>query len=227
MGTECIHERLACEFICKVKVLVLCGDYWHPPAIARKGLGSLAEIEFTFDYIEDIRKWSPEIMTMYPLAILTKSDNISATDQTSWMTDAIQAAFFDYVRSGNGLLAIHSGTAEYEQKPLLRRLLGGVFTHHPEQCAVTVNPRKGHPLCSGVAPFTCKDEHYFVTMDDPQADVFATTVSEHGKQPGAWRRAEGNGRVAVLTPGHNLEVWLHSSFQALMLNCLRWCGKLS
>ena len=226
MGTECVYERPACEFIRKVKVLVLCGDTWHPPEIARKGLGVLGETEFTFDYIEDAREWSPEIMTMYSLVILTKSDNISATDQTSWMTDATQIIFSDHVRKGNGLLAIHSGIAEYEQKPLLRSLLGGVFTHHPEQCAVTVKPHIEHPLCSGVALFTRKDEHYFMTMDDPQADVFVTTVAEYGEQPGAWRRVEGAGRVAVLTPGHNLEVWLHPSFQLLIRNSLRWCGGL-
>jgi type 1 glutamine amidotransferase len=160
------------------------------------------------------------------LVILTKSNIISARDQTEWMTDAVQAAFFEYVRQGNGLLAIHSGTAEYEQKPVLRRLLGGVFTHHPEQCPVTIRPRAGHLLTKGVAPFTVKDEHYFMTIDDPQADMFMNTISEHGQQPGAWRRTEGSGRVVVLTPGHNLEVWLHPSFQRLLLNSLQWCGRL-
>jgi hypothetical protein len=29
----------------------------------------------------------------------------------------------------------------------------------------------------------------------------------------------------MLTPGHNLEVWLHPSYQALILNGLRWCSK--
>jgi len=29
----------------------------------------------------------------------------------------------------------------------------------------------------------------------------------------------------VLTPGHNLEVWLHPAYQALILNGLQWCGK--
>ena len=64
-----------------------------------------------------------------------------------------------------------------------------------------------------------------MALDDAGADVFTTTNSEHGEQPGGWRRVEGSGRVAVLTPGHNLEVWLHTSFQALLLNCLRWCGR--
>lgn len=209
-----------------MKTLVLCDDFWHPARVPREGLGSLTGTEFTFDWIENARDWSPEAMMGYPLVILTKSNNVSSTDQTGWMTDAVQETFSEYVRKGNGLLAIHSGTAEYEQKTLLRSLLGGVFTHHPEQCPVTVNPRAGHPLSAGAAPFTLTDEHYFMALDDPQADVFVTTTSEHGQQPGGWTRAEGNGRVAVLTPGHNLEVWLHPSFQTLLLNCLGWCGKL-
>ena len=209
-----------------MKTLVLCNDYWHPSRNVREGLGTLTGSEFRFDWIEDAREWSQETMLKYPVVILTKSNNVSASDQTGWMTESVQAAFSDYVRSGNGLLAIHSGTAEYEQMSVLRGLLGGVFTHHTEQCPVTVTPSAGHPLSAGAAPFTTKDEHYFMALDDAQADVFVTTTSEHGEQPGGWRREEGHGRVAVLTPGHNLEVWLHPSFQALLLNCLRWCGNV-
>jgi uncharacterized protein len=209
-----------------MKVLVLCDDYWHPARVSREGLGPLAGSEFTFDWIENARDWSPDTLMRYPLAILTKSNNVSATDRTGWMTDTVQAALSDYVRNGNGLLAIHSGTSGYAQMPMLRSLLGGVFTHHPEQCPVTVTPREGHPLSDGISPFTLNDEHYFMAMDNQGTDVFLTTTSEHGEQPGGWRRAEGKGRVAALTPGHNVEVWLHPSFQALLLNALRWCGKL-
>jgi type 1 glutamine amidotransferase len=63
-------------------------------------------------------------------------------------------------------------------------------------------------------------------VDDPQADHFLTTVSEHGSQPGGWTRTEGAGRVCVLCPGHNVEVWLHSAYQVLLGNALRWCGRV-
>lgn len=209
-----------------MKILVLCDDYWHPARIPREGLGTLVVPDFTFDWMENSRDWSPELMETYPVIVLTKSNHVSSTDQTEWMTDGVQAAFATYVRKGNGLLAIHSGTAEYENKPVLRSLLGGVFTHHPEQCPVTVSPRPGHPLTAGTTSFTLKDEHYFMAMDDAEADLFVTTRSEYGEQPGGWTRQEGKGRVAVLTPGHNVDVWQHPSFQALLLNSLRWCGRL-
>jgi hypothetical protein len=220
----CLKSKLV--YICRMKTLVLCDDYWHPARIPREGLGALAGPEFSFDWIENAHDWSAKQMAEYPATILTKSNHVSSTDQTDWMTESVQAAFHDYVYKGNGLLVVHSGNAGYEQKPVLRRLLGGVFDHHPEQCPVTVEPLLGHPLSIGSAPFTLKDEHYFMALDDQQADVFATTKSEHGEQPGGWRRTEENGRVVVLTPGHNLDVWLHPSFQILLLNSLRWCSKL-
>ena len=207
-----------------VQTLVLCDDYWYPARVPREGLSALKDQGFSFDWIEDARTWSPERMVVSPLVILTKSNHISSTDRNGWMTDEVQSAFADYVRKGNGLLAIHSGSADYQEMTVLRSLLGGVFTHHPEQCAVTVEPQTSHPLTTGIPPFTVKDEHYFMAMYDPQADVFMTTHSEHGHQPAGWRRMEGAGRVAVLTPGHNLDVWLHPSYQALLLNTLRWCG---
>jgi uncharacterized protein len=210
-----------------MRVLVLCDDEWHPARIPREGLDALQQNGFTFDWIENAHDWSAERMASYPLVILTKSNNFSFSDHNAWMTDDVQEAFANHIRKGCGLLAIHSGTAGYEQTPVLRSLLGGVFTHHPEQCPVVMEPKAGHPLTTGVNSFTLADEHYHMAMDDPQADIFLTTRSEHGEQPGGWRRSEGAGRVAVLTPGHNLDVWQHPGFQALLLNSLRWCGKSS
>ncbi len=205
--------------------LVLCDDVWHPAHIARQGLGALGNCGFEFDWIENAGEWSAERMAGYPLVVMTKSNHISATDQRPWVTEQVQQAFLDYVRRGNGLLIIHSGTAGYHQMPVLRSLMGGAFIQHPPQCPVTIEPREGHPLTVASATFTLVDEHYFMNLDDAEADVFLTTTSEHGTQPGGWTRKEGEGRVCVLTPGHNVNVWLHPSFQALLRNALDWCGR--
>jgi uncharacterized protein len=206
--------------------LVLCDDYYHPARVARTGLRALGNGSLEFDWIENADEWSAERMANYPLTVLTKSNNISASDRRPWVTDDVQAAFLEYVRQGHGLLAIHSGTAEYAELPVLRGLLGGVFMMHPPQCPVTVEPQTGHPLTVGSTSFTLVDEHYFMALDDAQADVFLTTTSTYGTQPAGWTRVEGAGRVCVLTPGHNLEVWLHPAYQVLIRNALHWCGKM-
>jgi len=214
-----------------MKILVLCDDRWHPALTVRQGLSGLESRAFTFDFIENAVDWNAAKMAEYPLVVLSKSNNMSSTDETPWMSEAVQEAFAAFVRQGGGLLAIHSGTAGYAECAVLRPLLGGIFVRHPEQCAVTVSPLEGHPLSAGsvagndgvIAAFTLKDEHYHMLLDDAQAEVFVTTISDHGTQPGSWLRTEGRGRVCVLTPGHNLEVWQHPSYQALIANALRWC----
>jgi type 1 glutamine amidotransferase len=204
-----------------MRTLIICDDYWHPASTIRQGMGKLEG--FTFDWIENGNDWSAEHMAEYPLVLFAKSNNVSQAVKNSWVTEEVQQAFVDYVRQGNGLLVVHSGTV-YAKYPILRSLLGGAFTHHPDGCPVTIEPQAGHPLTTGSITFTAQDEHYFIELDDTQADVFMTTTSVNGTQPGGWTRSEGKGRVCILTPGHTVEVWQHPSFQTLLRNALRWCS---
>jgi len=211
-------------------VWVICDDYWHPAETVVKGLEPLKECGFAFEVTTNANelfsgeKSFGDRLKEFPVILFAKSNNVSAEDRTQWVTDEVQQTLREYVENGGGLLAVHSGTASYKDMPAIRSLLGGIFTNHPPQCPVTVAPKEGHPITKGAKAFTLTDEHYFMVLDDPQADVFMTTGSEHGEQPGGWTRTQGKGRVCVLSPGHNLEVWLHPSFQTLLKNALNWCA---
>ena len=207
-----------------MRTLVLCGDYHHAAETTRQGLEALGDCGFTFDWLYEASEWSAEKMAAYRLVVFGKANHASPDDQSPWATPDVETAFQTYVQQGNSLLVLHSGTALYDKTPVLRALIGGVFESHPPQCPVTVEPHVGHPLTEGSTAFTLKDEHYQMVVDDPAVDHFLSTSSEHGTQPGGWTRTEGKGRVCVLTPGHNVEVWLHPSFQTLLLNALRWCA---
>src|SRR6476661_3811086 len=148
-----------------MRVLVLCDDYWHPARTPRAGLAPLEAAGWAFDWTEDAGDWSAPRMAAYPAVLLTKSNNVSSSDRRPWLTLEVQAAFDEYVRRGNGLLAIHSGTAEVPPGSVLRDLLGGAFARHPPQCPVTVQPHAGHPLAAGSAAFTLVDEHYIMDLD--------------------------------------------------------------
>jgi hypothetical protein len=207
-----------------MKILVLCDDMPHPAVVVRDGLAALDSRGLEFDWLQNGAEWSAERMTGYRVVVLAKANNTSSSDGANWVTEDNDGLFTDFVAAGGGLLVIHGGIAGYAHLPLLRALMGGAFVKHPPQCPVTLQPTGGHPLAEGCTPATVRDEHFFVTLDDDESDVFLTTQSENGTQPGGWTRTEGEGRVCVLTPGHNPEVWACPSFQALLRNALVWCG---
>lgn len=210
-----------------LRVLVFCDDLYHPAATVLAGLAPMrAGGEFAFDWIENAAHWNPAQLSGYDAVLLSKSNVGSATDKTPWLAGPTEDALGEFVNAGGGLVAVHSGTASYKDWPAVRAVLGGVFTSHPPPCPVTIEPRAGHPLVAGVTePFTVHDEHYQMTLDDAAADVFLHTRSEHGLQPAGWTRTAGRGRVCVLTPGHFPEVWLHPSFQLLLVHGLRWAAR--
>lgn len=207
-----------------MRVLVLADDYWHPVATAQTGLAPLTERGFALDWITDAGDWSAERMADYPVVLFTKANNVTAADRTPWMTPEVEEAFRAYVTAGGGLLVLHSGTAGYRDRPTFGRLLGGVFVQHPPQCDVTIAARGDHPLAVDLAAFTIRDEHYQMAMGEEPVETFLITRSEHGEQPGGWTRREGMGKVCVLTPGHNVEVWLHPVYSDLIAAALRWCA---
>ena len=207
-----------------MRTLVFCDDSAHPASLTRDGLAALGQPDLQFDWVEDPTGWSTDSLNQYPLVIFSKANNCSRADHEPWASEETGQAFVDFVGAGNGLLVLHSGTALYDNTPSFCSLMGGIFTGHPPQCPVTVAPTADHPMTAGSEPFTLKDEHYMMEMNDPNVDLFLYTESEHGRQPAGWTRTEGEGRVCVLTPGHNLEVWRHPSYQSLLRNSLAWCS---
>jgi type 1 glutamine amidotransferase len=208
------------------RVLVICGDVWHPAETVRRGMAGLCadgfELEFVEGHINDLSARLPD----YSVVPLAKDNMISAADQRPWLTPDKVVEFRKHLRLGKGLVVSHAGTSRYEEVPEMLEIIGGKFVHHPDQTDVTLEPLHGHLLTAGVTNFTVHDEHYFMAMNGSPVDVFLQSRSRHGVQPAGWTRSEGGGRVCVLTPGHNLEVWLHPSFQKLILNALRWSAKL-
>jgi len=204
-----------------MRVLVLLEDAWHPAEVPRAGLQGLCKFGFEFDWIDEIDERSAERMVEYPIVILCKADYVSPVDETRWMTGQVQTAFEKHVNDGGGLLVLHAGAAVDQGAAVMRRLIGGYFVGHPEQSPVRVEPRDSHYLTAGCGPFTETDEHYFMCLDDEDLDIFLTTSSEHGTQPAGWVRTSGQGRVCVMTPGHNPDIWLHPAYQQLLLSALR------
>jgi len=210
-----------------MRALILCGDPFHDGAMARCSLMPLAVHGFEFEWVEDGRAITGLLLEQFPLVVLAKSNAVSEIHRRPWLGKDSQTIFRRYAQNGNGLVVLHSGIAGYKELPAVRQTVGGAFLHHPKSCAVTMEPQAGHPLAEEVPPFTVRDEHYFVEVDEPAVEVFLHSHSRHGRQPAGWIRTDKRGRVCVLTPGHSLKSRMHTAYQKLLLNTLRWAGKLN
>ena len=224
-----------------MRVLIICDDYWHPGQVIIDGTAPLTQQGFQFNVITNANDLSPDMLKEYPAILLAKSDDVSQTERQPWKTQEIQKAFVDYVEGGGGLLVIHSGTVCGKNTETLDNLIGCRFIGHPNNCPVTVQPIRKHPVTEGVGMFCEVDEHYMIEVTAQNAEILIASYSPaqgeeskreedpyHNTQaaiyPCGYVRTQGKGRVCVLTPGHLLPVWLDPQFQKTLTNALGWCA---
>jgi len=225
-----------------MRVLIICDDYWHPGQVIIDGTAPLTQQGFQFNVITSAKDFSQDMLKEYPVVLLAKSDDISQTERQPWKTEEIQKAFVNYVESGGGLLVIHSGTVSGKNTETLDNLIGCKFLGHPNNCPVTVQPVKRHPVTEGVGMFCEVDEHYRIDIIAENADVLMASYSPpqgeeskyeedpyHNTQaaiyPCGYVRTQSRGRVCVLTSGHLLPVWLNPQFQKTLANAFKWCAE--
>ena len=79
-----------------------------------------------------------------------------------------------------------------------------------------------HPATSGLNDFVIEDE-LFLFRDCPQDNhVLLDTVFEGKRQPLAWTRNWGKGRVLHIALGHGTKAAENSAFQQLIVNGFAW-----
>ncbi|MCL2664832.1 MAG: ThuA domain-containing protein [Defluviitaleaceae bacterium] len=230
-----------------MKVLVLCDDRFHPGHIVENGIAKLKEKKekkekgFSFDVMQDMNDFETGGLKNYGAVLLSKSGNMSSSDETNWKTKETMKAFVDYVEGGGGLLVTHSGVVPGKNSDTLDNLIGCRFISHPQQCPVTVQPIKKHPVTNGVGMFIETDEHYRIDIIAADTDIImASYMPQQGSaeyfsdnpytntpayiSASGYVRTQGRGRVCVLTPGHCLSVWHNAEYQKALENALNWCG---
>ena len=224
-----------------MRVLLICDEHYHPGHVPIEGTAPLKSKGFEIDVIQDSSQFKTEMLDNYQVVIMSNCDQISSDNNESWKTKEIQQAFVDFVEKGGGLLVTHSGTVAGKDTAIIDKLIGSKFSHHPNQTPMLVEPLKPHPVTAGVEAFCEDDEQYELTILADDVDII---MASHRPQQGSlnrtaedkyhnapakicacgYVRTQGKGRVCVLTPGHNVAVWLNPNFQKALENAINWCS---
>ena len=222
-----------------MRILVLCGDYWHPKEGVVEGLTPIFKSEWQVDFITNGDEIKSEILANYDVVVITKADEIAPDNYKVWKTAENQQALVTFVEAGGGLFILHAGTVSGKNTEIYEQLIGCRFRYHPRDSAVTVAPLKSHPICEGVKTFTEIDEHYWIDVLRNDVDIIFASYSpaqgvreKYDSQPydncpeticsSGYTRTQGKGRICVLTPGHRLPVWHNEDYQKTMKNAINW-----
>lgn len=230
-----------------INILLICDDYWHPAEIVEKGIADFAKNcpGYHFDIVHDGKDiLTPELLDRYPVIINAKNNSINSANKEPWFEEGVSevcpAQIREYLEKGGRLIVIHSGSAvnenmlegygENHTKPNKEyiELIGCRFLYHPARCATTYHvAEEEHPVMKGVEDFTVRDEHYHLDVFDESVEVFLTSSSVTGGEGiiAGYEKKCGDGGILVLTPGHNLDVWLHPQFQKMLKNAIDYSAE--
>jgi len=133
------------------------------------------------------------------------------------------AALNAFVESGNGFLPIHCASACFGNDPRFIALVGGRFKSHKTGVFKATVVDREHPILKGVAEYETWDETYVHDQLNPESrHLLMERVEGELREPWAWTRTQGKGRVFYTASGHDERTWKNAEFQKLLRNAIVW-----
>lgn len=145
------------------------------------------------------------------------------------LADGDAAVLDDFVRSGGGLLALHTAVICFDAHPVWRELCGAAWdwassTHPPYgPSAVHVSERgRAHPLTAGLDDFAVDDEVYGFLDEVDGLEPLLTGHHGGRDHPLLWARTVGEGRVVTDLLGHGPGSFEHPAHREVLRRAARW-----
>ncbi|HZN60150.1 MAG TPA: family 16 glycoside hydrolase [Planctomycetota bacterium] len=234
----------------KILLLTYSETFQHPCVKGEGGGPSLVERTLTelgkkggFDVTatSDASRLSPEFLASFDgLFFYTQGDLDKVGIDKGAMKSQDRKLICDFVRSGKGFVATHSGGdtfhqwfdgPEMKEKPYVD-MLGAEFTvHGPQQVARVTVLDKSFPACSHLpTSFELNDEwyQYHNFSDEIHVLMMLETAGMKGEMyqrpsyPITWCRTYGKGRVFYTGMGHRDDVWTNPMYQTMIVQGVLW-----
>jgi type 1 glutamine amidotransferase len=199
------------------RALVLVGGPYHDePGAREEALAALrADADVELILTNDTSALaSLDLLDFDAVVVYTTGGRLAADEE-----EALDA----YVRGGKGLFGLHSAAASFAENHLYHEMLGSRFLRHPpldEVCLEILDT--AHPITAGVTDFAVPDELYVLDCAPDGLQILATARLGEEKQPSAYVRPWGLGRVFYLGLGHDARCLRAQPFRLLAGQGLTW-----
>lgn len=137
-----------------------------------------------------------------------------------------RAAFAGHLRSGGGVLALHTASICFDDWPEWAAAVGGTWrwgtSSHPPLGAMRVDvAAPEHPLVADIDAFTITDERY--SELDLAPDLQPLLVADG--QPMLWAREHGGGRVVYDALGHHPPSYEVAGHREIVRRAVAWTAR--
>lgn len=182
---------------------------------------------FNVTHTEDPAVFEPDSLTKFDgVMMLNTTGEVFKDDADKDAEERRKQALVAFVKSGKGLMGLHSATDTYHNWKEYNDMMGGAFVSHPWNAGDTVTVKNldpEHPLTAAFKGqgFKIKDEIYkfradtakpderrvLLALDPDGTDMSKDRNDKRDLYPIAWVDTYGGGRVFYCSLGHNDEVY--------------------
>ena len=192
---------------------------------------------YTADFSQDMAVFTPDKLKQYDAIVFNNTTGLKFIDP------AARQALLDYVKTGRGIVGIHSATDNFPTWPEGQELLGGKFDGHPWHAGDIEAVKVEDPANPILAPFDGKgfwvnDEIYQMKTpyDRNQVRVLLSldmSKPQNARAPKLIHRTDNDfpiccikqadgGRVFYCSLGHNPSIFSTPQFLQLYLNGIQY-----
>ena len=183
-----------------------------------------AQTEYDSALKSSLAKLSPENLKNYDAVIFANT--------TGDLPLPDRQGFIDWVKLGNGFVAMHSGSDTFHGFRPYIEMLGGEFETHGAQVGVEClvqDPK--HPSTKDLGESFCieQEEIYLIKSFDRAKvhnllalDKHPNRKKDYGYFPIAWCKDFGQGKVFYTSLGHREDVWESKRYQKHILGGIKW-----
>ena len=218
----------------KRKVLIIAGGSSHDFGrfFGNTDGATLSAAGFSVQYTEDRDQAAAEI---------GKADvAVISVNRQFFDTPAYRKALFEFAAAGKGLVMLHPGVwYGFPQWPELNAsIVGGGARGHDRIAKFSVTAVKpDHPVMQGVpASFEVEDELYYVNAEPDKVPAGTTAIEVLAQtspsvrfkrpHPAVWITPHPSARIVGIALGHDERVHDHQAFKTLLVNAVKWAGRL-
>lgn len=213
----------------KLKVAVLVENHPYDIMNFQRMLSSFDDCECFLQPV-DLFVQDPENHGKYDVVVYY-SMNLPTPDENSPLRKYLEEKLGS---TNQGILLLHHSLLSFPKWDLWTEVTGlkircvdGIFEYHQNENVNSWFVDAGHPVLSGVKPFSMRDETYI--MGEPEVGenhILVQTDNSNSIKNIAWTRMYQKSRVFCYASGHDNSAYGNEYFRRILHNGILWCANI-